>query len=538
MSSMSDSLVKSELSGAIRRFVRKGLRHPGRGGSRSGNRERGRSRKRKFCRRVRGGGLERARAGRSEAGAREPLRMDSPAERVLAWPQKEALAREARRFLRRRRGHRRMVAARRMSGKGKELPTRTELEELEWRLFIAEGSLFPWKEVEKESDVRGHPVGGPDGGGAARGKAGGQRIREEGGPGVFPQGLAQVGEDLSEIVAGGQFLVRKAGGGAEVDEPGKAVRLVGCPVFVKGPHDLGGGGGKVLLMKEEEKGEEMGGGEGDRNTIDREIAFAEVEAEAGEDIGGGRREEGLGVCDERGVARRRGLVAIGIPAADLDEGYVDEVDAGLVRGEFFAIELVGEACFREEEGGIEAWIVVGRGDQDMADGVLGAGEEGHAGEEEGGHGLASAGDGGDDAGGGVIGEAPEFGQEEVGEEGVVLAGGDIFEEGAFGRGDAMDVGLAECEAAARVEAAPEHFHGKVAPRGGGPRFFGGEELSNDGVPARGGGDGHNPGRHHGRVLPGQCVDGLREHSGRHANQSEKDDLFGDGGRKRCRCGRR
>lgn len=230
-------------------------------------------------------------------------------------------------------------------------------------------------------------------------------------------------------------------------------------------------------------------------------------------------------------------MAVGIPAADLDEGDVDEVDAGLVRGEFLAIELVDEACFREEEGGIEARIVVGRGDQDMADGVLGAGKEGHAGEEEGGHGLATAGDGGDDAGGGVIGEAPEFGQEEVGEEGVVLAGGYIFEEGAFGRRNAMDVGLAECEAAARVEAAPEHFHGKVAPRGGGPRFLGGEELSDDGVPARGGGDGHNPGWHHGRVLPGQCVDGLREHRGRHAHQGEKDDLFGDGGWKMHRCGR-
>lgn len=188
-----------------------------------------------------------------------------------------------------------MVTARRRSGKEKESPTRSELEELEWRLFIAGGSLFPRKAAEKESDVRGHPVGGPDSGGAARGKARGQRIREGGGPGVFPQGLAQVGEDLSEIVAGGQLLVREAGGGAEVGEPGKAVRFVGGPVFMKGPHDFGGGGGKVLLMEEEDKGEEMGGGEGDRNTIDSEIAFAEVEAETGEELGGGRGEEGLGV---------------------------------------------------------------------------------------------------------------------------------------------------------------------------------------------------------------------------------------------------
>ena len=140
-------------------------------------------------------------------------------------------------------------------------------------------------------------------------------------------------------------------------------------------------------------------------------------------------EGGDAPVDEGLIGGRLAVKDVGEPAAQGDDGHVDELkerrgvggeQGRAVAGAEALVLLVGKKEGRS--GGI-----VAAGDEDVGDAVAGVGEELHGGEQEGAHGLEAAGERGDHAGIGLAGMGPEFLGDGVGEGGVLLRRGEFVE---------------------------------------------------------------------------------------------------------------
>ena len=242
----------------------------------------------------------------------------------------------------------------------------------------------------------------------------------------------------------GGFLVEGAGVALEVVD---GVFVGGVVFFV-----LEGVGGQEVEC------EVLDGGEGDGGVLaDGEGAVEGVEGDVevlgvvGEDLLGAVGDElgvGVGVFDE--------LFLEEVAQGDEGDGGQGEVGAGGGRGFVFLVFEGWAGLCREPEAGKG---VVGWGDKDVGEEVVFAAQDGECGGQEGAEGFAAAGQGGDEAVVGVLGEGVEELVDEVGGGGVVGRGADVVEfvgevVGGVSCGDGVDVGVgvAKLEATFKVVA--------------------------------------------------------------------------------------
>jgi len=178
---------------------------------------------------------------------------------------------------------------------------------------------------------------------------------------------------------------------------------------------------------------------------------------------------------------------------------------------------------------VEGWIqpLVERGvDEHMREPVGLAADEGHRGVEQRAHRLATAGDGGDEAGVGVGSDGAHLFEDEVGGRIVVRAGAQVVEAagaavGAGGPGD--DARILEGEQAVGVGAAgeervPQSLPGRAAGKG----RRRGEQFGLQASRANGGGDDDDAGWQDGWVFAGERPDGFGQDGGGLAGDGDED----------------